>query len=130
MQVIEQCRCLSRYFKYTDEQLRSVNYTICGNQTSAGSSGSATEELKGFRDLECSNTVYYDEELCDNQCPPACNEYSYDTRVSTSGLWPSISYQLAFYSAYIDGQEFTNKFSAYKTILDALNEGNITEVSK
>lgn len=114
--------------------MRSVNYTVCGNQTAAndtsdGSGGSELNELNGLRDLVCSYNVSVDYDSCQDRCHSPCIEYLYETSVSTSGLWPDPRYQMAFYSTFVDGQPHGEKFSAYKDISDMIENGSLTPAS-
>jgi hypothetical protein len=113
--------------------LRSVNYTVCGNQTAASetsSNGNDLNELNGFRDLFCSYNADMDFDMCYLQCGNPCVEYLYDTSVSTSGQWPDPRYQMALFSTFVDGQElYGEKFSAYKDISEMIKTGSMTPVS-
>jgi Amiloride-sensitive sodium channel len=121
--LLSQCNCVSAYFTFTDEQWRSVSYTVCGNQTSFtgsddGSNSSDVNELNGFRDLACSYNANVDYNLCRKQCKNPCVENIYDVSVATSGLWPDPRYQKEFYKLYIQDSQFADKFSVYKDIID------------
>jgi hypothetical protein len=111
--------------------LRSVNYTVCGNQTAASeTSNNDVNELNGFRDLFCSYNVNVDYDSCNDRCRNPCVEYLYDTSVSTSGQWPDPRYQMALFSTFVDGQElYGEKFSAYKDISEMIKNGSMTPVS-
>jgi Amiloride-sensitive sodium channel len=132
VQILRQCNCVSSYFTFTDEQMRSVNYTVCGNQTSASDSGDGSNsgdvnELNGFRDLFCSYNITFDADACQSQCRNPCAENIYDVSVSTSGPWPDLHYQKAFYDNYIKDKELlADEFSVYKDIVD---NGSLTSAS-
>jgi hypothetical protein len=136
--VIQQCRCVSGDFAFTTSQLRSVNYTICGNQSSNTEGtvqrSNKTSPLNGFLDMLCAFNVSVNDEdsadmSCDEQCWYSCTENLYDIGISTSGPWPDPCYQRAFFQDYIEDRWFADKFSIYKNISEMFDSGLLSLVS-
>jgi len=83
------------------------------------------DELNAIRDLSCSYNVDIDYDSCNNKCDSPCKEYIYDTQVSTSGAWPGVSYEMAFYKEFVAKQTYAQQFSAYENIT---NDENMAQV--
>jgi Amiloride-sensitive sodium channel len=126
-QIIERCKCVSGDMSFTLSQFASVNYTVCGNQTSPVD-GSLSMTLEGFLGLFCSYSLELDVVSCNEQCLWPCFEYQYDTSSTQSHQWPHIAYQLAFYDIYIKNRTYADKFDAYEDISVALKNGAISTV--
>jgi hypothetical protein len=137
-QIIQQCQCISSYFEFTKSQLRSVGYTLCGNQSSTRQGAvnhNMTTHLNGFLDLLCAYNVSVNGELdsedsaCSDLCDYPCTENLYDVGISTSGQWPDPCYQQAFYKDYIADRWFSDKFAVYKNISEMVDRGVLSLVS-
>jgi len=133
LQSIAACRCTDLQNRFTAAQLRSVNSTICGNQTPANdlNDGSRTPEM----DLQAFNTSHCllisekpGSEDC--RCFRPCVERVYDTTVSASSPWPDPSFQQNIYERSINVSPYAYKFIPYEGIMEAYSNGSIDAVSK
>lgn len=129
---IEKCRCIDPQNFFTNEQLRSVNYTVCGNQTSSSLDEltQAGDDLRGFRDLHCLATMSRNHTLNCKHCRRPCFERLYLTSVSASGPWPNPVFQLDFYRRFIRRSKFSDRFRQYGDINSAVENRSMESVSE
>jgi Amiloride-sensitive sodium channel len=132
LQSIAICQCLDLQNRYTNAQRRSVNNSICGNQTlDTGNNGdvpSPNDDLRGFRTAHCLLTI--DKSGTDDcSCNHPCQERLYTSTVSAASPWPDPTFQQDFYDRYIRDKKYAYKFKEYGDVVDAFNNGSISSVS-
>ncbi|ESO02419.1 hypothetical protein HELRODRAFT_161686 [Helobdella robusta] len=114
---LQKCRCLSSGYRFTSEQLKKANETICGNVTKSNFQPVNNNETPQFiSQLICSESIKVDD-LCASKCLDSCQEISYHSPGQTAP-WPEESQQLAFYKRYIYNSLYPNidKFDKYKEL--------------
>jgi Amiloride-sensitive sodium channel len=132
LQSITTCQCLNLQNRYTSAQRRSVNNSICGNQTldteNIGDVPSPNDDLLGFRTAYCLLTV--DKSGTDDcPCHHPCQERLYTSTVSASSPWPDPAFQQDFYDRFIRDKKYAYKFKEYGDVVDAYNNGSLSSVS-
>jgi hypothetical protein len=130
-QFIQSCGCINPFYAVTEEQLRSVNYSVCGNLTAVSSDDGdlkVSEEWKLFSDIYCLIITALPG-TCSKQCPYPCTERDYSIATTASGPWPHPAYQLSFYANFIQSSVFADRFEEYESVVVALQDNVITTVS-
>ena len=137
--IVDECKCVSQFVQYTEEQFVEGNRTLCGNQSLLVSRANYMNS-KWIDELMCSFIILVDSYVlnpagCENKCFFPCNENIYDTTVSSTH-WPHLSYHLSFYKQYVERcacnetncdetkYRYGKKFKEYKTLWNTFYPNN------
>lgn len=133
---IDQYGCLDGSRQFTDTQLASVNYSLCGN-LSLIQIGSMvdTDGFKRFLKFMTKDKSMENDVDCGLSCLTPCAENQYSTSVN-SPAWPDMRSQLIFYQQYLMGRtRYGTKFEPYARLYnsfvnDKFNSSTVNELQQ
>ena len=124
-EVINRCGCLWNGGLFTSQQLKEVNYMLCGNVSLT--SANNTMDAPRIVAFNCFVNTLLDSGSCESECTYPCYERQYASS-SSSVSWPDISSQPSLYASYIvNNPRFGNQFEACKSIIGKPFSENISE---
>ncbi|KAL3315668.1 hypothetical protein Ciccas_005696 [Cichlidogyrus casuarinus] len=122
--IIENCKCI--YYPnngYPRSQMPGHGVPYCAK---------LTENVKEFQDRINCITKYIAERLDENECPPRCEKYEYESTVSVT-KWFAFDWQLHWMEKFtkavedFDGKIEEKKESAVKVMLDFFSREDLTK---